>query len=191
LVFVLPSHNQTAVPLIPSPSVNPPQREQLGRTSESQGQLITSAFKVKKASAARVASLLINFYNQRYENESAAQKRIRITYDDSTNTLFVQAATTDHEEIRGLIARIDNAIANAQVGQDARVGRVFIIGNEKTSDDLILKAIQLSPGQIFTDADLRKAEQNLKRLNLFEAATTAVVEAHGDLKDVLVTVKEK
>jgi RNA polymerase sigma factor (sigma-70 family) len=74
---------------------------------------------------------------------------------------------------------------------DKRVGRIFIVGNEQTSQDLVLKAIQLSPGQRLTDANLRKAEQNLKRLNLFESVTVTVVETQSDLKDVLVVVKEK
>jgi hypothetical protein len=37
LVFVLPQRNPTAVPLLPPPPVNPPQREQLKQTSQLQG----------------------------------------------------------------------------------------------------------------------------------------------------------
>jgi RNA polymerase sigma factor (sigma-70 family) len=157
----------------------------------SQDRLIARAFSLKKASAARVANLLSNYYNQRYKNESAAQKHIRISHDDKSNTLIVTAAPTDLEEIHDLIERIDNAMANGQVEPDVRVGEVLIVGNEGTATDLILKAIQLTPGQILSDSDLKKAEQNLKRLDLFESATVTVVENLGNFKNVLVTVKEK
>jgi outer membrane protein assembly factor BamA len=96
------------------------------------------------------------------------------------------------EEIQGLFKRmVDKAIAKGQGAQVRRLGQVLIVGNEKTSDDTILKAIQLSPGQIFTETDLWKAEQFLKRCYQIEAVTVKVVESRGELQDVLVTVKEK
>jgi type II secretion system protein D len=67
----------------------------------------TTAFPLKKAAAARVAPLLQQFYAQRYANETTAQNQIRITFDDSTNTVYVQAAPADLAEIRGLIERLD------------------------------------------------------------------------------------
>jgi hypothetical protein len=89
----------------------------------------------------------------------------------------------------------DNEKGRRQSGQaaqpEARLGDIRIVGNEKTSDDVILKAIPFSPGEILSDAGLRKAERNLKRLNLFERAAVTVIESPGDYKDVLVTVKEK
>src|SRR5438552_2839458 len=39
--------------------------------------------------------------------------QIKITYDDSTNTVFVQAAPADMDEIRGLIERIDTTVSSA------------------------------------------------------------------------------
>jgi outer membrane protein assembly factor BamA len=56
---------------------------------------------------------------------------------------------------------------------------------------LELKTIRLDPGQPLTVAGLTKAEQNLKRLNLFESATVTVVDTHSDITDILVIVKEK
>src|SRR5205823_738426 len=72
-----------------------------------------SPFALKKASAARVATLVQNFYATRYPNETDAMHQIKITYDDSTNTVFVQAAPADMEEIRGLIERIDTTVSSA------------------------------------------------------------------------------
>jgi hypothetical protein len=74
---------------------------------------------------------------------------------------------------------------------EARVRAVVLVGNDKTSDDVILKAISVYPGQVISDPVLKKAGQSLKRLNLFENATITLIESQGDLKDILVTVKEK
>jgi type II secretion system protein D len=71
------------------------------------------AFQLKKASAARVAALLTNFYAARYPTETAGQQQVRITYDESNNTVFVQAAPADLEEIRELIWRADNTVSAA------------------------------------------------------------------------------
>src|SRR5207245_10044346 len=55
-----------------------------------QGQ--TTPIPLKKASASRVATLIQNFYAQRYPGETAAQNQIRATFDARSNTVFVQAA---------------------------------------------------------------------------------------------------
>jgi type II secretion system protein D len=76
-----------------------------------QGQ--TTPIPLKKASASRVATLIQNFYAQRYPGETAAQHQIRVTFDDSSNTVFVQAAPGDLAEIRNLIERIDTTVSSA------------------------------------------------------------------------------
>src|SRR5205807_6939690 len=70
-------------------------------------------FPLKKASAARVDTFLNNWYLQRYPNETATQHQIRITHDDSTNTVYVQAAPADLTEIRELIERLDTYVSPA------------------------------------------------------------------------------
>lgn len=72
-----------------------------------------TAFPLKRAAAARVASLIISFYADRFPNETRAQHQIRVTYDDSSNTVFVQAAPADLAEIRALIERIDSTVSSA------------------------------------------------------------------------------
>lgn len=66
-----------------------------------------TAFSLKKASAQQVATLLGQFYSQRYPGE---QNLIRFSYDTSTNQIFVQAGPGDLSEIQGIIERIDNGI---------------------------------------------------------------------------------
>ncbi len=72
-------------------------------------------FHLKKASAARVGTLLTNFYAQRYApgNEGANQHQIRITFDTSNNTVFVVAAPADMAEIRGLIEHLDTDVSRS------------------------------------------------------------------------------
>ena len=73
----------------------------------------------------------------------------------------------------------------------AWVGQILIVGNEKTSQDAILKAIPFFPGQVIKPAELRKAEENLKRSDSIAQATVRVVESSEGFQDILVTVKEK
>jgi uncharacterized protein (TIGR03067 family) len=73
-----------------------------------------------------------------------------------------------------------------------RVGQIFIVGNEKTPQEAVLALVPLYPGQVLTYADLRTAEQNLKRL--FNSATVTVINAEaseGSFRDVLIAVQEE
>ena len=69
-------------------------------------------FHLQKASAARVGTLLTSFYAQHYAagNEGANQHQVRITFDTSSNVVFVVAAPADMAEIRELIAHLDTDV---------------------------------------------------------------------------------
>ena len=56
-----------------------------------------------------------NFYNTRYSegNESSANHSVRITFDTTTNELFVQASPGDMTEIEALIAHLDTDESDA------------------------------------------------------------------------------
>lgn len=62
-------------------------------------------FPLKRAAAARVAQLIGTFYFQRYGDTT---NEVRITYDDSTNTVFIQASPADMTDIERMINHIDN-----------------------------------------------------------------------------------
>lgn len=75
-----------------------------------------------------------------------------------------------------------------------QVGQIVIVGNDRTPQNVILRQIPFSPGQIISDADLRKAEANLARINLFDdGSMVEVLDPDGvvPVKDILVTVYEK
>jgi outer membrane protein assembly factor BamA len=81
-----------------------------------------------------------------------------------------------------------------------RIGEIKISGNTVTCDHVILGAIGIYPGQVYFEADLRAAENNLIKLGIFEVdpaksikPTVQVIDPDGPgkVKDVLVIVQEK
>ncbi len=83
----------------------------------------------------------------------------------------------------------------------ARVGQVFIIGNEKTEQGVILKQVPVYPGQVLSYPDLKAAEKNLERTGLFVVdprkgvrPTVTVrdnpVAPDSEFKDIFITVEE-
>ncbi len=80
-----------------------------------------------------------------------------------------------------------------------RVGQIFIVGNERTRQNVIMRQLPLYPGQLLTYPDLRMAERNLQRLNIFQTSqdgsvkpTVEVLDKEGPnpYKDILVSVQE-
>lgn len=76
------------------------------------------------------------------------------------------------------------------------VGQIFILGNTVTPDSIILEQLPLWSGGEFTLSDLRSAERNLARLNLFEANPAPLVrildrEDDSKYKDIRVDVSER
>jgi outer membrane protein assembly factor BamA len=81
----------------------------------------------------------------------------------------------------------------------ARVGRVYVVGNSRTKQDIILNQVPLYPGQILTYPDIRQAEKNLAKLGIFKSTPDGSVrpsvtilnpDMDGEFKDLLVTVEE-
>ncbi len=78
------------------------------------------------------------------------------------------------------------------------VGRVIIVGNTVTKDEVIRRALGIYPGQVLRLPELRLAEKNLTRLGIFETSaetgarpTVSMIDTDDpNVKDVLVQVKE-
>jgi RNA polymerase sigma-70 factor (ECF subfamily) len=71
----------------------------------------------------------------------------------------------------------------------ARVGSIFLVGNTKTEQSVILEKIPLAPGDVIDYHALRKAEKDLAS---FHASITVLEsDSESDFKDILVRVKEK
>ncbi len=91
--------------------------------------------------------------------------------------------------------------AAARKPQLAKVGQIWIVGNTRTRQNVILGALPstLAPGTDLRYTDLRKAEKNLERLGIFAIdrgkgirPTVSVLDAEGEnpYKDILVQVEE-
>lgn len=80
----------------------------------------------------------------------------------------------------------------------AKVGQIFIVGNDVTQDRVIRRMLGLYPGQTLRYPEVRIAEANLGRSNIFETnpelgvrpTVTVIDDSDSVYKDVLVTVKE-
>jgi len=72
-----------------------------------------TGFPLKKASAQVVATQLQNFFNSRYPGETQQQSLIRITFDASSNTVYVQAGPADLKDIADIIANLDTKVSTA------------------------------------------------------------------------------
>jgi type II secretory pathway component GspD/PulD (secretin) len=70
-------------------------------------------YPLKKAPANIVSQQLQNFFSQRYPGETLAQNQIRVTFDVSSNTIYVQASPADQREIAELINYLDTKISTA------------------------------------------------------------------------------
>ncbi len=70
-------------------------------------------FQLQRAPASRVATLITNFYANRFPGEATAQNQVRVTADDGSNTVFVQASAADLEEIKALIEKVDSNVSKA------------------------------------------------------------------------------
>lgn len=81
----------------------------------------------------------------------------------------------------------------------AKVGEIKVVGNEVTRQNVVLRQVPLYPGQTLSYPELRAAERNLARLNIFEMnpdqgvrPTVSVIDpdSPSEYKDVLVQVQE-
>jgi outer membrane protein assembly factor BamA len=87
---------------------------------------------------------------------------------------------------------VNPLITYAKMQEIPRVGEVFVMGNTITQDRVIRRELQgLQPGQILRPAELKIAEQNLKRLGIFTCATVQALNSPGPFKDLMVKVEEK
>ncbi|MGL4552139.1 MAG: outer membrane protein assembly factor BamA, partial [Gemmataceae bacterium] len=83
----------------------------------------------------------------------------------------------------------------------AVAGQVIVVGNERTDQRVILRQLPIYPGQTLTYPDLRLAERNLARLNIFESSPDGSVRPtvtvrdnpfnpDSNVKDIVVNVQE-
>jgi outer membrane protein assembly complex protein YaeT len=135
------------------------------------------------------------FYNEPKISRDTERIKARIGYDG--RDARVTAIPVYPQDKPGIVQ------VNYEVEEKppARVGQIFIVGNERTKQNVILRQLPLYPGQILTYPDLKQAERNLARLNIFEATPDGAIrptvtvldnplDPDNPVKDILVTVQE-
>jgi outer membrane protein insertion porin family len=91
-----------------------------------------------------------------------------------------------------------NVVYQIEEKPPARVGQIHIVGNDVTQDRVIRRVLGLYPGQVLRYPELRIAEMDLQRLNIFKVdpengikPTLRVLQTeNSDVQDILVEVQE-
>jgi type II secretion system protein D len=113
-IMLLPVPRYNAI-FVGAPRVRMPDVEKdiglLDQEGPAQSRIVP--YPLKKAPAARVGTIINNFWSTRYPNLTTAQVQTKLTWDDSINTLFIQAAPVELAEITELIDRIENTVSSA------------------------------------------------------------------------------
>jgi outer membrane protein insertion porin family len=98
----------------------------------------------------------------------------------------VEPRTHPHPDTR----RVDIDF-NVQPGDKVRIGRIQIVGNDKTRDKVIRRELRLYEGQLFSGSGYRVSKNRIQALGYFETVDLAQTKVSPDTMDVLVTVKER
>ncbi len=75
-------------------------------------------------------------------------------------------------------------------GDQYRVGRIVVRGNERTKDKVVRREVRLYPNEILDMTEARAAEDRLRATQLFSLATVAPVGEQPDVRDILVNIDE-
>jgi RNA polymerase sigma-70 factor (ECF subfamily) len=81
--------------------------------------------------------------------------------------------------------------AEVSAKEPARIGQIFIVGNEKTGSENIQRCIPLYPGQILMYPDLKAAERNLTEIGIRATVTVMDPEHISAIKDIVIRVQEE
>jgi outer membrane protein assembly complex protein YaeT len=134
-----------------------------------------------------------SYYNQMTVEQDV--QRIKDWYGDDGRNTKVEPHIVWSKETPGICQVVYQV---EERGQDL-VGHVIVVGNTRTRQNVILRQVPLYPGQVLSYPDLRVAERNLTRLNIFANSpdgsvhpTVTVLNPESDspYKDVLVNVQE-
>lgn len=103
------------------------------------------------------------------------RERIENVINFNPNGLDVSSLYQDNGYLFFQITPVETAVVGDSVdlefriyeGRQARVNRVTITGNTKTSDHVILREVRTRPGDLFSRADIIRTQQELSQLGYF------------------------
>jgi outer membrane protein assembly factor BamA len=144
-----------------------------------------------------------------HEQEFAVLKTVSGEYFSGADTAIDKDRLTRLLGYRGYEAAVKEQLTWPAPGQvavfyeveqrpPAKVGQIYIVGNEVTKQNVILRQVPLYPGQVLSYPDLRVAETNLARLNIFEMdpekggppKLEVIDNPNSEFKDVMIRVQE-
>ncbi|MFW5966882.1 MAG: outer membrane protein assembly factor BamA [Persicimonas sp.] len=78
-----------------------------------------------------------------------------------------------------------------QKGEQVDYGRIEIVGNDRTQDEVIRRELEIEEGEQFSQSDMERSRQEVERLGYFESVEVTTQRAErDDLIDVRVEVNE-
>ena len=89
-------------------------------------------------------------------------------------------------------ARLVNLSFTTRPGPKVYIGRIDIIGNERTQDRVIRREMRLDEGDLYSGSRLRRSRQRLNNLQYFEEVNIGTrARAEDDLLDLEVQLRER
>jgi outer membrane protein insertion porin family len=98
----------------------------------------------------------------------------------------VEPRTHTHPETRRVDLEFD-----VQPGQLVRVGRINIVGNQKTRDKVIRRELRIYEGELFNGTGYKDSKARVNALGYFESVEISQTRRAPDTMDLTVTVKER
>jgi outer membrane protein insertion porin family len=99
--------------------------------------------------------------------------------------LNIETKTVFHKE-----AGTVDLIHEIHEGKQFRVGRILVRGNSKIQDKVFLRELRVSPGQQYNSSEFQDAIDRIRSTNLVTGVQVTPIGEGGDVRDVLVEVKE-
>ncbi len=134
-----------------------------------------------------------SYYDQTEIEKASAQ--IQNYYGYGGQEARVHATTYYPKDQPGVC----NVVYEVEEQPPVRVGNIFIVGNTRTRQNVILRQVPLFPGEILSFPDVLEAEKNLARLDIFNSPDGSVrptvrvldPESPNGFRDILITVEEQ
>jgi outer membrane protein assembly complex protein YaeT len=133
------------------------------------------------------------FFNQKDVEKVSTQ--IQNYYGYGGQEAHVRTATYYPKDQQGVC----NVVYEIDEQPPVRVGNIFVVGNTRTRQNVILRQVPLYPGEILSFPDVLEAEKNLARLDIFNSPDGSVrptvkvldPDAPNNFRNLLVTVEEQ
>lgn len=97
------------------------------------------------------------------------------------------------EPVREIVEDRVNVTFVFREGQPAKIRDIRIVNNDKTHDDVILREVDIFPGEVFSSAKVMSSQRDIFQLGYFEDLRADYLPAPGEKGDIdlLFDVKEK